>query len=104
MNEIKLYEIVYYLLFRQGDFEKRMCNTPPGWNIAYYCARLIMSHEANRMNQIKYKIGSISVAIWISKNWNLEQLITYILEKSCFGNGFNGIDAASNGYFMTRQS
>lgn len=63
--------------------------------------------EAARLVMFRHKfsgdwhLSNASAAIYISRNWSTDEILSTVLLESYFGHGFYGIEAAALGYFDT---
>jgi Transglycosylase len=64
-------------------------------------ARLVMFRQKFSGD---WHLSNAAAAIWISRNWTTDEVLSTVLLESYFGHGFYGIRAAAQGYLDTELS
>jgi len=62
-------------------------------------ADIHMAQQKVAARSFTLALGQMTNAAWLSRNWSAEALLDTLAERSDFGHGLRGVEAASRGYF-----
>jgi len=91
---IALFGFEYYL-----ENKKYNRKLPSGMRVASLNARELVHREENPDVRKHWHLNNISVTIWITNNWTVEETVNNLLENSYYGHNYTGIEPAAYGYF-----
>ena len=61
--------------------------------------RLIAESKKDKFRPLDWQITWLAVSEWISRNWDIDQCLSFISNRHYYGNGYFGLVEASKGYF-----
>jgi membrane carboxypeptidase/penicillin-binding protein PbpC len=61
--------------------------------------KLIEESKQKKFKPLEWQITWLAVSEWISRNWDIDQFLSFISNRSYYGNGYFGLVEASKGYF-----
>lgn len=64
--------------------------------------RLIHENNGSEIKGIHWQIRWLSFSKWISRNWNVDECLSYLANKSYYGQGYKGISEAAEGFFQKK--
>jgi membrane carboxypeptidase/penicillin-binding protein len=85
--------MLYELLFRR-EIEK------DSDTIIYMASHILFREAKSRsFKPLSWQITSLALSEWISRNWDINQCLSFISNRSYYGNGYYGLVEASRAYF-----
>lgn len=94
IKKVSLWRALYEFL------SKRRVGGRDSDSIVYMASRiLIAGSKKESFKHLDWQITWLAVSEWISRNWDIDQCLSFISNRSYYGNGYYGLVEASKGYF-----
>jgi membrane peptidoglycan carboxypeptidase len=69
-------------------------------DIVYKASRILIAEsKKHNFRPLDWQITWLAVSEWISRNWDIDQCLSFISNRSYYGNGYYALVEASKGYF-----
>lgn len=96
LEKITLLKVLFKAISKKGI-------DPSSDTIVYLSAgRLIHENNTTEFKGIHWQIRWLSFSKWISSNWDVDECLSYLANKSYYGHGYKGISQAAKGFFQKK--
>lgn len=93
MTKISLWKTLYKFVSKRG------LGKDSDYIIYMASRKLIGESKKGNFRPLNWQITWLAVSEWISRNWNIDQCLSFLSNRTYFGNGCFGITEASRVYF-----